>query len=302
MTNAEKTVLALGFFDGVHIGHGALLRRAKQRAEEQGVTPAVMTFDLHPDVLVKGVPVALINNAADRERILRRYYGIERVYYFHFTPESARMGWREFLERTVEEYGAVGFVVGHDFHFGDRGEGDPGRLAAFCAERELSCDVIPAVTAEGEIVSSTGIRALIQAGEIEKAVRLLGHPHLLTGTVLHGFRNGRAMEFPTLNLRFDRDVLVPRHGVYAVRVLLPDGTERPGVTNVGVRPTFGGGDGVTAETHLLHFSGDLYDQTVTVEFLAFLRPERSFDGPDALKAQIRQDAARAEAVIAASKV
>lgn len=298
MEQTEKTVLALGFFDGIHIGHGALLRRAKERAEALGVTPAVLTFDVHPDILVKGVPVALINNAADRALILARYFGITKILYFPFNNETARTPWQDFLDRMVEEHGAVGFVVGHDFRFGDRGMGNPEKLRGWCEARGLSCDVIPAVSALGGLVSSTRIRALIQDGQVEQADQLLGHPHLLSGTVLHGFRNGRAMEFPTLNLRFDRDVLVPRHGVYATRVLLADGTELGGVTNVGVRPTFGGEDGVTVETHLLHFHGDLYGQTVTVEFLAFLRPERSFDSPDALKEQIRQDAAAAETIAA----
>lgn len=299
MEQTEKTVLALGFFDGIHIGHGALLRRAKERAASLGATPAVLTFDVHPDILVKGVPVALINNAADRALILERYYGITRILYFPFNNETARMPWQEFLDRMVEEHGAAGFVVGHDFRFGDRGSGNPDKLRGWCDARGLSCDVIPAVNALGGVVSSTRIRALIQDGKVEQADQLLGHPHLLSGTVLHGFRNGRAMEFPTLNLRFDRDVLVPRRGVYATRVLLADGTELGGVTNVGVRPTFGGEDGVTVETHLLHFNGDLYGQRVTVEFLAFLRPERSFDSPEALKEQIRQDAARAEQIAGA---
>ena len=290
---AEKTILALGFFDGVHLGHAALLECAKARAAERFAVPAVLTFDVHPDLLVKGEPVALINSALDRELILRRRFGIDRVYYFPFNRETARMDWRVFLERMCAQHGAIGFVAGHDFRFGDRGAGDPDKLRSFCAERGLSCDVIPAVTVDGETVSSTAIRALLRDGELARANELLGHPHQLSGTVLHGFRNGRAMEFPTLNLRFADGVLAPRFGVYASRTVLPDGSVCAGVTNIGVRPTFGGGEGVTVETHLPGFSGDLYGQTVTVELHAYLRPERSFDSPEALKEQIREDVKKA---------
>ena len=297
MEEQERTILALGFFDGVHLGHGALLERTKQRAAENGAVPAVLTFDVHPDVLVKGGPVELINSASDRELILRRCYGITRVFYFPFTGETARMDWRSFLLRMVEEHRAAGFVVGHDFIFGDGGRGNPEKLMGFCAETGLSGDVIPAVTMDGAVISSTAIRGLLKQGELDRANRLLGHPHLLSGTVLHGLRNGSAMEFPTANLCFEPGVLVPRRGVYASWILLPDGSARTGVTNVGVRPTFGGNGIVTAETHILGFSGDLYGQKLTVEFHAFLRPERGFDSPAELKEQIRRDAERAAALV-----
>ena len=290
----QKTVLAFGFFDGVHIGHAALLERAKQRAAEIGAVPAVLTFDAHPDAFVKGAPVALLNSASDRDYILRRFFGIERVYYIHFNAITMRMGWREFLDQAAAEYNAAHFVVGRDFRFGDRGLGTAALLEAYCAERGMGCDVIPEVVFDGQTVSSTWIRELVMNGEIETANTLLGHPHLLTDTVRSGFRLGRTMDFPTVNMRFEEGVLAPRYGVYAARVLLPDGGEKNGVTNIGVRPTFDeSGTRVTVETNIFDCSADLYGRRLCVELHAFLRPERPFASAEELQAQIRKDAARA---------
>ena len=159
----------------------------------------------------------------------------------------------------------------------------------------MGCDIIPAVIDGGAPVSSTRIRALLEQGEAEAANRLLGHPHQLTDTVRTGFRLGRTMDFPTVNMRFEDGVLVPRYGVYAARVLLPDGTVRPGVANVGVRPTFdGSGKRITMETHIFDFKADLYGQRLTVALMAFQRPERPFASPQELSAQIRRDVEQAK--------
>ena len=291
MADKKKTVLALGFFDGVHIGHAALLNAAKARAAALGAEPAVLTFDLHPDIFVKKTPVPLLCSPGDRAYIIRRFFGIECTYCVHFNEHTMHMPWRDFLDSVCVEYNAAGFVVGYDFRFGDRGEGDGERLTAYCAARGLSCDIVPAVMAEGEVVSSTRIRALVAAGEMERAAALLGHPHLLTDTVRSGLHLGRRLASPTINMRFEPGVLVPRHGVYAARVILPDG-ERCAVTNIGTRPTVGG-ENVTVESNILDFSGDLYGQRVCVELCHFLRDERKFDTVEALGGQIHRDAQRA---------
>ena len=289
----KRTVLALGFFDGIHIGHAALLETAKRRAAETGAEAAVLTFDNHPDDFVKKTHVALINSPADRNYILRRWFGIDRVYYIHFNEETMRLGWQEFLLQVTEAYGAVHFVVGHDFRFGYRGEGSAEKLRDWCAGRGLGCDIIPAVTLDGVIVSSTHIRGLLTEGRMAEANRFLGHPHVLSDTVRTGFRIGRTLDFPTVNMRFAQDVLSPRHGVYASKVILEGGTW-PSVTNVGVRPTFEG-HALTVETHILGFSADLYGKPLTLEFHEFLRPERQFPDPAALSAQIRSDVAATKA-------
>ena len=295
----EKRVLAFGFFDGIHLGHAALMRQAKARAALLGAVPAVLTFDNHPDTFVKGETVPLLNSPRDRAYILKRFFGIDRVYYLHFNAETMHTDWRAFLEAVIEKYGIVHFVVGYDFRFGDRGRGTAALLADYCAAHGLGCDIIPAVQIDGAPVSSTRIRALLEQGELEQANRLLGHPHLLTDTVRTGFRLGRTMEFPTVNMMLEEGVLRPRFGVYAARIQLPDGM-RTGVTNIGVRPTFdSSGKRLTVETHIFDYEGDLYGQRLCVEMHAFLRPERPFDSVEALREQIARDAAAARAFFAA---
>lgn len=291
----NKTVLALGCFDGVHIGHGALLERARAREKALGAAAAVLTFDTHPGLLVRGERVPLLNSGEDRACLLRRFYGIEQVYYVNFTPEVMRMPAEEFLENVAERYAPAHFVVGENFRFGFGGRGTPEALRAWCAGRGIGCDVVPLVERGGAPVSSTRIRALVAEGEIAGANALLGHPHLLTDTVRRGFHLGRTLEFPTVNMRFAEGVLAPRFGVYATRARLAGGACYDAVTNVGIRPTFDreGENGVTVETHIPGFDGDLYGQRVCVEFYGFLRAERPFGDRAALQTQIRRDTAAA---------
>ena len=292
--NDRTTVVALGFFDGLHRGHAALLHRAAERAAALGCEQAILTFDAHPDTFVKGAPVELLNSAADRAYIARRFFGVERIFTIHFNAETMHLPWETFMENVAATYRVRGFVVGHDFCCGWRGEGTAEKIADWCARRGLSCDVIPPVTLRGVTVSSTQIRTFLRAGDMESAAEFLGRPHLLTDTVRTGFRICRTMDFPTVNMRFEEGVLVPPHGVYVSRVTLPNGTERGAVTNVGVRPTFDG-HRVTVETHILDYSADLYGERLCVALLHFLRPERRFDGPEALQAQIRADSEAARA-------
>ena len=286
-----KRVVALGFFDGVHIGHAALLNQTRLRAEELNAEPAAISFDVHPDTLVFGTSVPLITGNAGREAIMERLFGIHEVLLIHFDEETMHMPWEIFLDRMVEKYDAVHFVVGHDFRFGNRGEGNGERIREYCAAHGLTCDVVPPVYLDGEIVSSTAIRQMLLAGDMERANQFLGHPYELIDTVQHGYHLGSKMGTPTVNLRMEPDMLVPRYGVYATKVYLEDGRTYPGVTNIGVRPTVSGEDRhVTVETFLLDFSGDLYHQKIRVEFFHFVRPEQKFPDIDALRAQILRDA------------
>ena len=287
--NHQPTVIALGFFDGVHRGHGALLRRTVERAAALGATPAVFTFDRPPKEVVTGHPVPLINSPEDRRALIRRLYGIEQVIMAPFDRAMMTMSWQDFITSLVEQYGAVHLVAGHDYHFGYKNEGTPELLRSRCAELGLGCDIIPKVEYEGITVSSTYIRTLVEAGDVERAAAFLGHPHCLSQIVTHGRRIGRTIGVPTINFVLPPSVLVPDHGVYITRVTLPDGTRCPGVTNVGIRPTVSDGGTLSVETFLLDYDGDLYGQRIRLDFCRRLREEQRFPSLDALRRQILLD-------------
>ena len=289
--NQPKRVIALGFFDGVHQGHGALLRRVAEVAAQLGAVPAAVTFDNHPDNLVLGGKVPLINSPVEREWLMRHYYGIQDILVAHFDERMMHMPWEAFVEDyLVRQQGAVHLVAGHDFHFGDRGAGNPQRLREKCRELGIGCDIIGKVELNGITVSSTYIRTLLERGEMERANRFLGHPHTLIHTVEHGKKLGRALGFPTVNLVFQPGVLIPAKGVYATLVHFADGTSRPAVTNIGTRPTIDDGNQITVEGFILDFDGDLYGQTLRMEFYQYLRGERRFPSLEALTAEVMRNA------------
>lgn len=281
-----KKIFALGFFDGVHLGHQALLNTCCELARQMDAKPCAITFQQHPQSLFSENPPKLINTNEDRQRLLRRY-GIGPIYSYPVTREIMGMPWDDFLNELTD-YDAVGFVCGSDFRFGNRGEGNAQKLEAFCKERDLACQIVGDQMLDGLRVSSTHIRTLLEAGEMEQAVRFLGHPHILTGKVVNGRRIGRTIGVPTANLTIPKDVVRLRHGVYACKATV-EGETFLAVTNVGNRPTVGG-HVVTVEPWLLDFKGDLYGKTLTLEFYSFLRPERKFDSLEELKAEIQKNA------------
>ncbi|MEA4992720.1 MAG: riboflavin biosynthesis protein RibF [Oscillibacter sp.] len=287
----KERVIALGFFDGVHLGHAALLRRAVEEAARRGCVPAVFTFSRPPKEVVTGIPCPLINSPEDRQGLLRRLFGIKDVLMVPFDREMMTTSWNAFVtDILVKRYHAVHLVAGHDHHFGHKNQGSPELLLEKCAQLGIGCDIIPKVERGGIEVSSTYIRRLVELGQMERAAEFLGHPHVLSQEVKHGRRIGRTIGIPTINLTVPPHVLVPGHGVYAAKACLPDGRELAGVTNVGTRPTVGNGTDVTVETFLLDFDGDLYGQTVRLEFYKRMRDEIRFDSLEGLKAQIARDA------------
>ncbi len=286
-----KRVIALGFFDGVHLGHGALLRTTVQRARELQAEPAVLSFDSHPlNIIHPGVHVPLINTPADRELLVRRYYGIPTVLLLPFTRALMEMDWRDFIDHTLVDQGAVHVVAGENFHFGYHGEGTAEKLRAYTASHGIGCDIIPEVQMDGETVSSTRIRALLAKGDLDTANRYLGHPHCLSGTVRHGKALGRTIGIPTANLALPEDLQPLPYGVYACLCKLPDGAEPMAVVNIGVRPTVADGNYVSVEAWILDYRGDLYGQPITLDFYRMLRPERRFPSLEALQAEIRRNA------------
>ena len=283
----KKRVIALGFFDGVHNGHAALMRRTYQVAKEIGAVPSAFTFDPHPQNVIFGKPTPLLTSPEDRADLMRKCYGIEDVIVEPFTVERMKQPWRDFVEQTlVKELGAVHLVCGHDYHFGYKGEGNPNRLRELCGELGIGCDVIEKVEQEGITVSSTYIRTLVAQGEIERANEFLGHPYSPSDHVSHGKKLGTTLGFPTVNLKLKEHVMPPAKGVYATKVILENGDVLPAVTNVGTRPTVDDGDQLTIEGFILDFHGDLYGQKIQMEFYKYLREERKFPSFDALKAEI----------------
>lgn len=286
----SKRVIALGFFDGVHTGHGALMRRVTAQAGNLGAIPAAVTFDAHPEEIILGRSAPLLTTPAERADLMRRLYDIRDVIVARFDNELMHMDWREFVtDYLVKRHGAVHLVAGHDFHFGYKGEGNPERLRQLCAQLGIGCDIIPPVKQDGITVSSTYIRTLVAQGETERAMEFLGHPHTLTDQVRHGKKLGSRLGFPTMNLHIPPGCVVPAFGVYATRVWV-DGEVFSAVTNVGVRPTVDDGGTVTVEGFLLDFNGSLYEKTVRIEFFRHIRPEQKFETLEALRAQVMQDA------------
>lgn len=283
----EKYVFALGFFDGIHIGHQALLKECRDLAAQLACTPAAITFDVHPQSLFSGSVPPLLTGPLDRQKLLRRY-GMEHIHCFPVTQEVMSTPWETFLEQLTD-HGAIGFVCGYDFRFGHRGEGNTEKLQEFCARRNLPCVIVPVQIRAGQRISSSLIRPLIEIGHMESATEFLGHPHILTGHVLHGQKLGRKLGVPTANLVIPAGVVVPRFGVYACRANI-DGKLYPAVANVGTRPTVSG-SGITVEPWILDFEGDLYGKAITLEFFRFLRQETKFPDLPALQQQIMADAA-----------
>ena len=282
-----KPISALGFFDGVHIGHAALLTACVDLARKHGCKAGAVTFDLHPQALVQGNAPGLIIHTRDREKLLH-HYAMEKVVTLPFDDRMRAMPWEDFLKMLRRDYGAAGFVCGEDFRFGYKGSGNAGVLEHYCAGEGLPFVRVPEQLLGGIRVSSTYIRRQIESGDMATAVKYLGHPHILSGTVVHGKALGRKLGIPTANLLLPEGMVLPKFGVYACRAWI-DGTPLPAVTNIGTRPTVSG-TGVTVEPWILDYSGDLYGREITLEFFRFLRGEEKFPSLDALKAQIHRDA------------
>ena len=209
----EKIIYALGFFDGVHVGHQALLAACRELADQEGAVAGAVTFTTHPDALVQGKMPGLINTPEDRKMLLQHH--IDRVLELPFDEALMKMPWQEFAGLLLEKHHAAGFVCGSDFRFGYKGEGTAKILQQYCNMRKIPCVVVPEQTLEDVTVSSTHIRALLEQGKVAEAGHFLGHPHVLSGTVITGKQLGRTLGIPTANLALPEDVLCPLYGVYA---------------------------------------------------------------------------------------
>lgn len=284
----DKRIFALGFFDGVHRGHREILGKCMELAQENGCATAAITFDRHPRSLFDPEPPKLLTTLEGRRSYLRHYW-MDDVVVLPVLPEVMSTPWQDFLERLLA-LGAAGFVCGEDFRFGYRGEGDADRLRRFCADRDMPFYIVPEQRMDGIRISSTHIRGLIEAGQMEEARRFLGHPHSLMGRVVPGRQLGHKLGFPTANIEIPETVVCPRKGVYACVACVEDAPPNYwAVTNVGSRPTVNGHQ-VRAESWLLDFEGDLYGRQVELYFCSFLRPEQRFESLEALKNAVLADA------------
>lgn len=288
-----KRAAALGSFDGLHIGHTALMWRLKGVCAEKGLSPAVVTFDILPQNLVGKERAMLINSREDKAGLIRRMFGIDDIIFLHFDEAMASMPWDGFIDHLAAEYNVRHFVVGRNFRFGKKAEGNCFLLNYKCEDDGMGCDIIPDVSFDGVVSSSTYIRSLLLEGDIERANMFLGHPHILTDNVHGGKRLGSKIGTPTLNMQFAPGVLVPKHGVYATKVYADGVDGLTGVTNIGIRPTIEDSEAVTVETHIPSFEQNLYGCTVRLEFHKYLRPEMKFSGTEELKEQILKDCIKA---------
>lgn len=289
----NRTVVALGMFDGVHRGHRALLSRAAEIAHEKGDTAVAFTYDNHPRELFSG-SFPYLCTREQRETLIRET-GCDRVDSIPFDAAFASMAPETFIDWLDARYegGVSAIVAGYDYRFGAKAAGDTTLLRTLCNSRGIDLAVIDEVKVDGETCASTRIRELLRAGDAERAERMLGRPYALSGTVVHAKALGRRFDCPTANLDAGVQIL-PKDGVYAT-VLCFAGKQYPAVTNVGTNPTVGG-RARTVETHAIGESLDLYGKRIEVAFLKRLRDERKFDSKDLLFQQIGKDAEIAKKV------
>ncbi len=286
-------VLALGNFDGLHRGHLKIMERVRRGAAERGGSPMAMTFDPHPPRVLRPekAPPLLMTTAQRLEAL--EGAGMQAVAIVQFTHELSRWEPETFVKTVLVDWLHVSEVwVGANFLFGRDRSGNFSVLRGLGQRYGFRADKIDPVRYKDFVVSSTRVRRLVSEGRVDEAGALLGHAYYIDGTVVEGAKRGREIGFPTANLRTDNE-LIPPHGVYA-STLTVDGVARAGITNIGVRPTFGENGAVTIETHVLKYDGELYGKKVRLAFAQRLRDERRFDDVDALRAQIEADERRAE--------
>jgi riboflavin kinase/FMN adenylyltransferase len=291
-------IVAIGNFDGVHLGHQALVARAVALAEDKRPA-AVLTFEPHPRKFFNpDKPMFRLTPEPVKLAVLKRL-GLDGVFVRRFDRTLAATSADAFVTTLLaHELGAAGVVVGHDFHFGRGREGTPAILADLCRREGLACEIVTAVALDGESVSSSAVRAALEAGEVRRANRLLGYRWFVQGEVRHGDKRGRELGYPTANLAPGADFGL-KHGIYAVRAALSSGAVRDGVASFGRRPTFDNGAPLL-ETYLFDFEGDLYGQTIEVEFVGWIRGEERFAAAEALVARMGEDAEEAQRILAAA--
>ncbi len=298
------TALTIGTFDGVHLGHRTIIAELTRVAASSQSRSVVVTFDPHPQQILKktGSSVPLLTTL-DRKRELLSELGVDLLVVIPFSREFASTPWQEFVDHLVEKTGLGHMVVGHDHAFGKGREGNAERLREYGAERGFTFTQVGPLQLDDAPISSTRIRKALLEGDVEEGARLLDSPYQLPGVIVRGDQRGRTLGFPTANLKpADSDLLIPGKGVYATRMMVPEGDAGQrravgGMTNIGVRPSFTEGEEMTVETHLFDFSDELYDREVSLEFVKLLRYERKFSSKEAFMEQLQSDQVSARAAL-----
>lgn len=299
----EGTAVAIGFFDGVHLGHRVVIGEVRRVAAELGARTAVVTFDRHPASVVRPESAPLLLTDLDQRLELLAATGIDYAVVVHFDEERSRESAEDFVRgELVDCLGARAVVVGADFHFGHGRKGDVELLARMGAEHGFEVnglELVASGSAGAQPVSSTAIRSALAEGRVEAANRMLGREHEVRGVVHPGDRRGRELGFPTANVAVPEEILLPGDGIYAGWYVRPDGQALPAAISLGRRPTFYTDQPHSLlEAHVLDFAGDLYGEAARVRFVARLRGEQRFTSVDDLIVQIRRDVARAREVLA----
>jgi riboflavin kinase / FMN adenylyltransferase len=295
----KPRAVAIGTFDGVHLGHQEIIRQAVAAAVHMDGVATVLTFEPHPDTVLRpGEGPGLLTTLEQKVHVLGRL-GVAEVVAVPFTPAFSRVSPEEFCARLLSaRLGARQVMVGDNFHFGFKGAGAPGDLLTFGLDHGFSVTAVRLLESEGGPISSTRIRESLRSGEVALAGRLLGRPFALEGPVVSGVGRGRGLGVPTANLPIEREVATPALGVYITRTSTDRGAGLPSVTSVGTNPTFESDGVVRVETFLLDFSGALYGERISVAFLERLRGQQTFASADALVEQMHADIARAHAYFA----
>jgi riboflavin kinase/FMN adenylyltransferase len=303
----EPSVITIGNFDGIHLGHQSLLHETCEMARALDCKPVLVTFSPHTLAVVRPqVELRQLTTLEEKLALVRYYGGIADSIIVMFTPAVAAMSAEAFMDELSQHFSIQGIVVGADFSLGRNRVGDVQFLKQYGQEHAIEIQSITLAESETVRISSTHIRNLVIAGEISAANELLGHPVIVSGIVQHGDKRGQKIGFPTANLRPDAGKLLPADGVYAAYVHIQNAQESDlqltspvykSVVNIGVRPTFNGSERLI-EVHLLNTNLDLYDKLLTIEFVGHLRNEQRFSGVEALKAQIVTDIQKAHRVLA----
>lgn len=287
----QPTVLTMGKFDGLHLGHRQLIGTAVRRAQNQGFVSAVLTWEPHPNVVLRpDVPPQLLSNLDEKIDLIAAL-GPDLLIIAPFTAETKATSADAYMAQICAALPLRELWVGEGFAMGRGRTGDVPTLMAIGQQRGFTVGTATKVVVNGHVVSASQVRELLALGDVVGATALLGRPFGLRGTVVLGDQRGRVLGFPTANLQISPNHVLPADGVYACRVMV-DGMDLPAVTNIGLRPTFDL-PRRTVETHLLDWQGDLYNQTLYVTFLRRIRDEQKFSGVDALVAQIQRDVAAA---------